>query len=568
MKQEQTPGVPASRRRGIAWLSPFLPIAAVILWFSGLGSRPLGEPDEGRYAEVAREMFYSGDWLTPRLDGFHFFDKPVLHYWATAIVYSVFGVHEWTARLWVALTALMAIAVSGWAAGRLHGRFTGWLAAAVLGSNLLFFAGAQINTLDMDVAAFLAIAIGFFMVAQFDPRGLRQRTLLNLLGWSGLALATLSKGLIGLVFPALAIAVFILWERSAAILGRLNIGWGLMLLLAIAAPWYVAICVRHPDFFQYFFINEHFSRFLSNVDDRGQPVWFFAAVTLAGLFPWLVFLPSRAGSWKELCTATPANRFLIVWTIVVLTFFSCSHSKLPLYILPIFPALAILLAQRIAGMTAHALSRRFVLMVVLSAALALVAISLPMDTRHLSQHTSLHPVLIGFASGLGVLALLGAAAAMALWLGTRRRFVLAPFALGCLCVWQALFMHVGTSAAADELSARPVAEIMLPHLRPDTEVFSVHAYQRGLSFYLHRLVTVVDEAPADIAPQRESRPEGYVPEVRTFETRWSAAPHALAVIDPSLLARLREDRLPMRILGVAAAGTVVERPDSGQSSGP
>ena len=545
----------AGSREG--WLAAILPALGALLWLAGLGNRPLGEPDEGRYAEVAREMFSSGDWLTPRLDGFHFFDKPVLHYWVTALFYSVFGVHEWTARLWVTLTALLAVAVSGWASGRLYGRSTGLLTAGVLGSNLLFFAGARINTLDMDVAAFLSIAIGFFMVAQFDPTAIRHRTRLNLLGWESLALATLSKGLIGLVFPAMAIVVFMLWERRTAILRQLDIGWGLLLALAIAAPWYIAICVKHPDFFGYFFIREHFGRFLTDVDDRGQPVWFFAAVTLLGLFPWVVFLPFTPAGWKRLAAGGPAERFLIGWVVVVLVFFSASHSKLPFYILPIFPALAMLIAKRMAVLGSQALIARFMVMALLATALAMVAMTWTAAARHLSQTTDLHALLRWFAGGLAVLALLGALAAAALMLGARRQPVLLLMALCALCVWQVLFACAGQGA--DELSARPVAELMRPWMRPDTQVFSVRAYQRGLSFYLQRLVTIVDEHPADIVPGVASRPGGFVPHIRDFEKRWSAAPHALAVVAPDVLVRLRQDGLPMRVVGVAHAGVVIAR---------
>ncbi|MFS6835670.1 ArnT family glycosyltransferase, partial [Staphylococcus aureus] len=128
----------------------------LVLWFFGLDMRALTEPDEARYAEVAREMFVSGNWLTPKLDGFNFFDKPALQYWATSIFYDLFGVHAWTARLWVALTAMTTIAVTGWAGKRLFGVATGWMAAIVLGSTLLFFAGGHINSMDMSVAAFMS----------------------------------------------------------------------------------------------------------------------------------------------------------------------------------------------------------------------------------------------------------------------------------------------------------------------------------------------------------------------------------------------------------------------------
>ncbi|OOG62967.1 hypothetical protein B0E46_11600 [Rhodanobacter sp. B04] len=510
-------------------------------------------------------MFASGDWLTPRLDGFNFFDKPILHYWATSFFFTLFGVHEWTARLWVCLTGLLAIVVAGWAAMRLYGERTGWVAATALGSTLLFFAGARISTMDMSVAAFLSVAIGLFMVAQFDPAAEPQRVRLNLLGWASLALAVLSKGLIGLVLPAMALLAFMCWERSAGILRRMTLGWGLAAVAAISAPWFIAICIKHPDFFDYFFIREHFRRFLTGADDRRQPAWFFLGVVLLGLFPWVAFLPFRLASWRKWCAAGRSERFLLCWIVVVLVFFSTSHSKLPFYILPIFPGLAILVARRISMLTDRELAWRFLSIAVMAVALALAALLHPMGTRHLSQYTDMHPLLIWFARGLAALAGVSVLCIVALAGWRQRQLALVLLGLGALCMWQLLFMNAGE--VAGELSARPVVRLMLPQMHDGTEVFTVHAYLRGLPFSLQRLVTVVDEDPADIVPGRMSRPDGFVPSLGAFEARWSAAPSAVALVDPSLLPRLRRDELPMQVVGSAPSGTVIRRPAAGHAAG-
>jgi 4-amino-4-deoxy-L-arabinose transferase-like glycosyltransferase len=556
---------PPSRWLTAPWLIGVLSFGWLILWLAGLGLRPLGEPDEARYAEVAREMLVSGDWLTPRLDGFNFFDKPVLHYWATGIFYALFGVHEWTARLWVALTGLLSVAAVGWASQRLYGACTGWMAALVLGSMLLFVAGAHINTMDMGVAAFLAVAICLFLVAQFDPRAERQRVYLNLLGWASLALAVLSKGLIGLVFPAATLLVFMLWERDWSILRRMTLGWGLLLLLLIAAPWFIAISIRHPDFFDYFFINEHFRRFLTNAYDRDRPWWFFIPVVLLGLFPWVVFLPLSRSGWRSVCRGS-SERFLLCWILVVFVFFSASHSKLPLYILPIFPALAMLIAARISSLTVRALAWRCLWISAVAVVIAAVAMTLTLSTRHLSQHTDMHPALVWLMRGLGALAIVSAICAFMLARRCRPITVVSLLGFATLFVWQMLFAGVGS--LANNLSAAPVAQLMLPNLRNDTEVFTVHAYQRGLSFYLRRLVTVVDEDPDDILAGASSRPAGYVPSLDAFEAQWQAAPDAIAVIDPHLLARFRADKLPMLIVGTTASGIVIKRPSLHDQSVP
>jgi 4-amino-4-deoxy-L-arabinose transferase-like glycosyltransferase len=561
-----TAPLPTVRRPLAGWLAGTFSLGWLALWFFGLNLRALAEPDEARYAEVAREMFVSGNWLTPKLDGFNFFDKPALQYWATSICYHLFGVHEWTARLWVALTAMATIAVTGWAGKRLYGTATGWLAAIVLGSTLLFFAGGHLNSMAMGVAAFMSIAVCVFLVANFDPQAAPHRVGLNLVGWASLALAVLSKGLIGLVFPTLALLAFMLWERDWRIWRRMTMGWGLALAAVIAAPWFIAISLRHPDFFNYFFIQQQFTRFLVNEYDRYQPWWFFLAVTLAGLFPWVAFLPLSRRGWRELVAGSAAERFLLCWIAVILVFFSVSHSKLPLYILPIFPALALLIARRVSALTRGALAWRLLGISVLALAAVVATLTLHPSTRHLSRHTELHPALLWLAAGLGLLAVV--AVLCAFMLKRRWRPVVAMSVLGAcsLLVWQVLF--AGNATLAASLSAKPVAELMRPHLRTDTEVFTVHAYQRGLSFYLQRLVTVVDEQPDDIRPGIASRPTGVITNLGAFEGRWRATRRAMAVVDPHLLPELESAKLPMIVVGQAPSGLVIMRPASPAHSSP
>ena len=540
-----------------AWRRLFAAVFALawlVLWFLGLGSRSLSEPDEGRYAEVAREMFVSGDWLTPRLDGFNFFDKPALHYWATALFYSAFGVHEWTARLWVSLTALLTIIVVGWAVARFHGRHIGAAAAVVLGSTLLFFAGARINTTDMSVTAFLSVAICLFMVAQFDPQAARLRVRLCLLGWASIALAVLSKGLIGLLFPAMALCAFMLWERRVSIMSRLSIGWGLLVFMAIAAPWFVAMSLKHPDFFDYFFVKEHFSRFLTTADDRDHQPWFFAVVVLLGLFPWVGFLPISPGGWTSLVKTGRPVRFLLCWIVVVFVFFSVSKSKLPFYILPIFPALAILVAVHLSTLSMRSLTWRFVGVAVVAAVMAVAALTYHASTRHLSEQINLRPLLIWFARALGMLAVVSAVGVLAL-IWRQRNLAIMLLGFATLLAWQMVFLNMGPIAS--DLSAKPVAQLMLPVLRDDTEVFTVHAYLRGLPFYLQRLVTVVDEDPADIVPGSASRPGAFLADMGAFERRWSTARSAVGVVDPDLIAKLQADGLPFDIIGKAPTGVVI-----------
>jgi len=145
------------------------------IWFSNLEYRKLINPDEGRYAEIPREMVASGDWTTPRLNDIKYFEKPALQYWATAMAYTLFGEHQWTARLWSALTGLLGVLMTFYTGRRLFGEETGWNAALVLGSSLLWVLIAHVNTLDMGVAFFLSAAVCAFLLAQDDAADARAR---------------------------------------------------------------------------------------------------------------------------------------------------------------------------------------------------------------------------------------------------------------------------------------------------------------------------------------------------------------------------------------------------------
>lgn len=535
---------------GLGWL---------VVWMFGLIGRPLAEPDEARYAEVAREMIASGDWITPRLDGFNFFDKPPLHYWASALAYEAFGAHPWSARLWCALTGLLAIGAVGWAGARVFGRTTGGYAAAILGSSLLFALAAHINTLDMGVAAFLAVGMACFLVAQFDPSAEHLRSRLNLLMWGALALAVLSKGLIGVVLPGLSLVLYMLWQRDIRPLRRLSLVPGAVVLLVLCVPWFVVIGHRHPDFFEYFFIREHFTRFLSAVDDRAKPAGFFIPVILLGLFPWAALLPWSRTSWHALEPGHAASRFLLVWVGVVFVFFSASHSKLPFYILPLFPAAALVLGRVATGLSREQLGRRFgalAAVAVLGAAAATVA---QLVARTKIPQAVLEPVLDGLALAL---VLIGATALVGLWaLRTDRRgLALHGLALAAVLGWQGLLVSAQELVAWQ--SAAPVARLILPVMGPHTPVYTVHAYLRGLSFYLGRLVTVVDQHKDDLAPGLASRPVGYIADVATFEQRWRASDDAIALVDEALMPQFRADGLPFRELGREATGVVIARQDA------
>jgi 4-amino-4-deoxy-L-arabinose transferase-like glycosyltransferase len=264
-------------------------LAAVVavLWFATLDARHLIHPDEGRYAEIPREMLATGDWVTPRLNDLKYFEKPPIQYWVTAAVYEAFGVHEWGARLWPALAgflAILAIALAGYAlGGTTHAGYAGLVLAATVWHVVI----AQIVTLDSGLSFFLALAFSALVIAQRDATDRGARRYWMWLAAAALAGATLSKGLIALVIPGGALVVYTALTRDLAVWRRLYLGSCLVLYLALSAPWFVAVSRANDEFFQFFFVHEHFRRFLHGGDERPGAWYYFVPCFIVGVLPWL-----------------------------------------------------------------------------------------------------------------------------------------------------------------------------------------------------------------------------------------------------------------------------------------
>jgi 4-amino-4-deoxy-L-arabinose transferase-like glycosyltransferase len=535
----------------------------IVTWFYALSTRPLGEPDEGRYAEVAREMWASRDWLTPRLDGFNFFDKPPLHYWATAIAYSLFGVTPFNARLWCALTGLMSMTAVHWAGSRLFNREVGTCAALVLGSSLLFAMGAHINTLDMGVSAFLTVAIALFLVAQFDASLTRYRYALTLGMWIALALAVLSKGLIGVVLPGAAIVVYACWQRDFNILRRVSPLTGTVVLLIVCAPWFVSMCRQHPEFFDYFFIRQHVTRFLTSEDNRNKPIWFYLPVVLVGLFPWCMLLPLKKTTFAAVINREPAQVFLLSWIVVVFAFFTVSHSKLPFYILPLFPALSLLIARFLVSLSSRELIvRLWILATLLVCFYAFAQLAVPFIKIGSNSELIGHGLLTMAAASLPIL--FAAVMGVAFTHMGRRHLVVWVIALASLIGWQWALQSY--SADADFKSAKEAADLLRPSMDADTKVFTFQRNLRGLPFYLNHFVVVVGHADDDISPALSSNPSNYVADTAQFEMFWKNDNNAVALIPVDDMPAFNEQGIPYYTLGNTSSLVAISRKPPGNAA--
>jgi len=538
-------------------LQVVLLVVFAVIWFSNLEYRKLINPDEGRYAEIPREMVASGDWTTPRLNDIKYFEKPALQYWATAAAYTVFGEHQWTARLWSALTGFLGVLMVLFTGRRLFGATAGWYAALVLGSSLLWVLIGHVNTLDMGLSFFLSAAVCAFLLAQDDGANARARRRWMLGAWVALALALLSKGLIGMVLPGATLVLYILIERDWRLTGRLNIITGLCLFLVIGVPWFVAVSLANPEFPRFFFIHEHVERFLTKAHGRYQPPYYFIPVLLAGMLPWTVTLvDALARAWKrEPGKNFQVQRFLFLWAAIVFVFFSASGSKLVSYILPMFPALALLVGARLTRLGAHGLAWQ-----TLPAALAgiILLALLPGIDRFASRQVPLE-LFRDYASWLiaaGLVAIAGAGACACLaWRG-RTATALAVLAFAGLVFAQlALSGHESLSTAN---SAYHIAQKIKPELKPGMPFYSVDTYDQSLQFYLQRSTTMVaykDELEFGI----EQEPGKFIPDLAAFENTWNAQREALALMAPDDYDMFIAKGLPMRLVARDTRRIIVAR---------
>jgi 4-amino-4-deoxy-L-arabinose transferase-like glycosyltransferase len=555
------PGEPGKERPLTAGMLLLMLAVFAVVWFGTLDYRKLINPDEGRYAEIPREMVATGDWLTPRLNTIKYFEKPALQYWTTATAFTLFGEHEWTARLWSALCGFFGVLVTGWATRRLWGNAAALYAMCVLGGSLLWQLIGHVNTLDMGVSAFLSAAIFCFIVAQRDQAAPRETRNFMWLGWLALALAILSKGLIGLVLPAATLCAYSLWQRDFLIWRKLHLVSGLALLLAVTAPWFIAVSLANPEFAHFFFIHEHLDRFLTKEHGRYQPIWYFLPILLIGMLPWLTALVSMLPDTlrRDPVARFQPRRFLLLWCLVVFGFFSVSSSKLASYILPLFPALAALVGLHLAE-----LSRRNPTALRWQALPALVlalpglyfapqVISMSSTQVPVELYSKYIPWLMAACAALAV----GGAAAFVFARGARPRASVLSLACGGMLFAQLALL--GHDSLAPSNSAALIVERIHDQVKPDAPFFSVNIYDQTLPFYLKRSVTMVfykDELGFGI----EREPSKFIPDNESFQKAWQAAPDAWALMDPDTYRNFLGAGLPMRLITQDSRRIIVRKP--------
>lgn len=538
------------------WLL-FLLAALTTVWFGSLDHRRLIKPDEGRYAEIAREMATGGDWITPRLNGIKYFEKPPLQYWATAAAFKAFGEHDWTARIWPAVTSYLGILLAWFTARRLFGPEAGWLAAAALASCLFYLVIGHFNTLDMGLCFFLQAAISSFLLAQRDDASSTECRNWMLMAWASAALAILSKGLISLVLPGATLVSYSLLTRDFSAWRKLHVLPGAALFLAIAAPWHVLASLQTPEFARFYFIHEHFERFLTKVHGRVEPWWYFVPMLFAAALPWSTLAcHALVVRWKDPGETGRALRLLGIWCAFTLVFFSASGSKLPSYILPILPAFALIVGTFLTRISAGAMA------VHAGVTVALAAVALALAHRVTDRADADTPLLLLQAYekmlvGAAAIWLLGGVIAVAFAHRKRIReaalsLAIGSFAMGTLAM-------LGHENLSPSNSAWLIARQVKPMLAPHTPFYAVRYFEHTLPYYLQRALTLVDyRDEMDFGLSLE--PNLGVPTVAQFELRWRADTDAFAVMTEDVRQELETRGLPMQVVARDMRRVIIRKP--------
>ena len=541
-------------------------VVATILWFGTLDYRHLIPTDEGRYAQMAREMMVSGDYITPRYNDYKYFEKPPLHIWATAIIFKLFGLGEWQARLWSGITSFFTILLVGFTAARLYGHLTGYLAALILLSSPMWVVGGHFNALDMGLSAFLNLALCALLLAQHADAEHHAKSRRNWmwLCWLAMGLATLSKGLIGIVIPGMVLFAYILTRWDWKILARLHIISGLFIYLAITAPWFIAVSIQNPEFPHFFFIHEHFERFTADAHRRTAPFYFFIPLVVVGFLPWMPqFFQSAWQTLKQYrLSQFSANWMLWAWFAVIFIFFSISRSKLPGYIMPVFPALAILAAKSISDYLESnvQLSKAWRLQTMVFVLLGVIGFFFLSEVGRDGQPDEIeayqtYTIWIGVALAcLLTFSLISS-------LLTKRNALLsiAIYAFGFFLT--ATIAGTGHEALGRAVSGYDLAQTVKKQIPKDAKIYSVHLLDHTVPFYLERntiMVAFTDE----LTFGAEQEPDKWVPTLEAFISIWNQDPSAVALMAPGQYEELKTLGLPMEELGRDGRRVIVRHPGS------
>lgn len=484
-------------------LSDLLILAILLgsLFAFRLGSHPLAPPDEGRYSEIPREMVVTGDYVTPRLNGLKYFEKPPLVYWQQAFFIKHFGLSEWSLRAGNALFSLLLCLFCYFTAAKLYGRLSGIFSATILATTFLFYAMSRVVVLDMPFTMFFCS--GLFCILLHLKTNIQSKVGGWLYGfYIFIALAILTKGLVAIALAGTILFLWLIvlkdWKFGFANLKTIFSFKALLLGLVVAVPWHVLVWCESPEFGHFYFYHEHFLRYLTSVHDRYKPFWFFIPILWLGLLPWNGFLfDAIKKAFKEFRlnqkeTDSKILLLLLIWPAFIFVFFSVGNSKLIPYILPVFPPLCVLVGRFVASLwfekNNQKFKRPFIIFGAQVAVLLLFLSTQFFESFYLfSRSQVIDTAFILIVLGC-VLLFTFVAVARAFLKQKQKHFLLSLIAGSIvLCL-----VSNNLATYIQKPSVKNVALQIKPLLQENDEVIIYDSYFQDLPVYLERLVSIVN----------------------------------------------------------------------------
>jgi 4-amino-4-deoxy-L-arabinose transferase-like glycosyltransferase len=512
---------------------------SALVCMSHLGAFGLWEPDEARYAEIAREMLQSGNLLVPHLNYVAYVEKPPLLYWLTTLSFWILGVSEFAARLPVALCAMVGILATYFFALRAFGRRHAILAAAILATTPMYALMAQVITTDMTLTALVTIAT-FSLYLHWHEGGRW-----CWIAYVAMGLAVLTKGPVGAALPILSMLIWLALNRELhGAIARFRAVPGLLLTTLIAAPWFVVMTIREPGFADFYFIGEHLRRAFEPDYSHSEAFYFYVPVLAIGMLPWTLMVPFL--TWRE-AVRNPARSFCLVAASVTIVAFSCASAKLIPYILPAVAPLAVLIADGLVACAWPSADSRAAhrppdsriliesgpMLALLGAGVIVAAIAAPQFRTPYVM--AARPALYA----IGAILVAGGAFTM-LMFAMRRTAV----GLGAIVVTLAFALIAGGWARLEAEPMRSYAALSraIAEKAPDADIICYHRYVQSLPFYNRkRVVLIGGRTELDFGSRLDpDAREWFLNNDDQMFRRWEQPGQVVVVLDAGDLARMKE----------------------------
>lgn len=511
-----------------SWIKDFLLITLIIgtLFGAKLGNYPLHAPDGARYSEIPREMVVDGDYIIPHINGIKYFEKPPLFYWMQTISIKAFGANDLAVSIVNALMALGLSLLIYFIGRKLYGRLSGIIASFIFATSGLVFALTRVITLDMTFTFFLTASICSFLLATQMSLGVKRNWYFWMM-YIFAALAVMTKGLVGIIFPGLIILIWVIVFKKWRDIKTYRIISGLFIFLLITAPWHILVQFKNPEFFHFYFTEQHFLRYLTDYASRSQRWWFLPAFLLGGLYPWTVFLPQTIVYQSRSQNHEQPTIFLLIWALVIYIFYTFSNSQLIHYLLPVFPPIAILLGNYLAtywqGNQHRPITIGFNILLFLNILLGICAICAIFILNFNEQAITKQNLYVAAAC-----IILGGIISVIFY---RRRGLAFGFTALVITTSILLLYISPIITIINKQSIKPLTNTLLQKLKPEDEVICYGDYYQDLPFYLERRITVVNYTGELAFGMQHQDTKAWMINTEEFWRRFNSDKHVYLIIN-------------------------------------